>query len=107
VFFGFLLCGKGEISCRNDLWRPRLYKILSQENLSQVEKDSVIKAISALVVFLNILGEVKGATEKGAAWAAAGLAILSTVLQQAVGYLVIAIDVLCEAKNENFRSNGN
>ncbi|MBV7456200.1 hypothetical protein KW843_17095 [Acidovorax sp. sif1233] len=75
-----------------------LDKILSQENLSQDEKDGVIKAISALVVFSNILGGIKGATEKGAAWAAAGLAILSTVLQQAVGYLVVAIDLLREAK---------
>lgn len=75
-----------------------LDKILGQENLSQDEKDGVIKAISALVVFSNILGGIKGATEKGAAWAAAGLAILSTVLQQAVGYLVVAIDLLREAK---------
>ena len=75
-----------------------LNKTLDQENLSEDEKSGVIKAISSLVVFSNLLGGIKGATEKGATWAAAGFAILSTVLQQAVGYLVVAVDILREAK---------
>ena len=75
-----------------------LNKILNQENLTQGEKEGVMQTISALVILANVLGAAKGAVEKGAAWAAAGIVMLTTALQKSVSYLVVAVDMLREAK---------